>query len=372
MRWNLPFAPEQASTMAANNDNVFYLILALTVVFTVAVGIAVVFLAIRYRHGSKVDRSNVSHHNIKLELGWSLPPLFLGLIVFFFGAQLYVRQRIPPKDCYEVSVIGKQWMWHMQHPNGIRENNTLHIPIGIPVRVTMISQDVIHAFYIPEFRTQFYTVPGRYTSIWFNATKAGTYHLFCNLYCGTQHSEMGGSVIAMEQKDFNRWLASGGESGKPETLLEQGAKTFNKYVCSNCHTNVDTVRGPTLVGIAGTKRTMEDGSQVTADRDYLRESILHPYEKLTKGYPDRSMPEYAGQISEEEILGLTAYIQSLNPSTATPAPGGLTNVPVGSVSAEPTTAVGALAKQNFGVTAPVKDEMAVGALNTQNGDKTNR
>lgn len=377
MKFSFPFVPQQASTLAAEHDFVFFWITFWLVFFTVIVSAVVIFFALRYQHGKKVDRSNPPHGHTILEISWSLPPLVLGLVTFFLGAQLFIHERVPPKDCYEVSVIGKQWMWHIQHPNGIRENNTLHIPLGKPVRVTMISQDVIHAFYIPEFRVQFYTVPGRYTQMWFQATKVGTYHLFCNLYCGTQHSEMGGSVVVMNPKDFAAWLANGGDNATHETLEETGAKLFSRYACNNCHTNVDTERGPTLNGVAGTKRTMTDGSTIMADQTYLRESILRPWDHLTKGYGN-TMPAYAGQISEEDVLAITSYIRSLSTATAASAPvaaavqtGEMDRLPV--TSATPTMAAGAIGASDSAISPQVRDSnLAVGALATPKGDANKR
>jgi len=375
MKFNFPFAPEEASTLAAQHDMVFYTITALTVFFTLAVALVVLVLVVRYRHGNKVDRSNLVHHSDKLEIAWSLPPLFLGLVVFFFGAQLYVAERVPPKNCYEVFVIGKQWMWHIQHPNGIRENNTLHIPVGKPVKLTMISQDVIHAFYIPEFRTQFYVVPGRYTQEWFQATQPGTYHMLCNLYCGTQHSEMGGTVVAMAPQDFAKWLQNGGDDGMPQTLEARGAEIFSRNACDNCHTGVSTERGPTLLGVAGSTQVLEDGTKAVADQNYLREAILHPSSKLVKGYPYGTMPEYAQQISEDDTLALIAYLKSISSITAQSQGQNVAAVQSGIVPAapmvtKPRMADGALATEHFAKTSTVQEgNLAVGALATEKGDE---
>lgn len=315
--FNFPLAPHQASSFAREYDLIFGTLVALTVIFTLLVGAGVVFFAVRYRAGSKASRKNPVYESPKLEVVLAVVPTILGLIMFFFGARLYIKMRTPPPNAEEIFVIGKQWMWHVQHPNGVREQNTLHVPVGRPVKLTMISQDVIHAFYIPAFRTDMYVLPGRYTQEWFTATKPGQYHLFCNLYCGTQHSEMGGTVIAMEPKEYAEWLANGGETTPTLTMAQQGAKLFSKLGCNNCHTGSDTPRGPSLNGIFGKKRTFSNAEPATADEPYLREAILRPYNKLTSGY-GQSMPAYEGQITEEQVLALIAFMKTWSGGTMPP------------------------------------------------------
>lgn len=321
MPFNFPVAPPAASTFAKEYDAIFYTLCALTVLFSLIVGIAVVYLAIKYRAGSNVDRSRPVYEDLRLELTWTIIPLILGLVMFGFGARLFVHLRTPPKNASEIFVIGKQWMWHAMHPNGTRENNTLHVPVGRPVKITMISQDVLHAFYIPAFRTQMHTVPGRYTTLWFEATQTGEFHLFCNMYCGTQHSEMGGKVVALEPREYEEWLANGGTSSQPMTMEQSGQKIFNSVGCNNCHGGEDTLRGPSLKNIYGTKRTFSNSGPVVADEAYLRESILNPANKLTAGY-GQTMSAYEGQLSEEEIINLIAYIKS---GAVTPVPSGETS-----------------------------------------------
>lgn len=327
--FNFPMSPPAASNWAYEHDLLFYILTGLTVFFTFIVMTAVIFLAWRYRAGNKVDRSRPMYENLRLELTWTILPLIMGVIFFFFSTDLFVRMKTPPKDGYEIFVIGKQWMWHAQHSNGVRENNTLHVPVGKPVKVTMISQDVLHAFYIPAFRVQMHVVPGRYTQLWFTPTKAGEYHLFCNMYCGTQHSEMGGRVVAMEPKEFSNWLANNGQASGPMTMAQAGEKVYNRLACNNCHAAEDNLRAPSLYGILGRKRIFSDGSSVVADDTYLRESILRPHNRLTSGY-DRSMPVYEGQkdgddgLTEEEVIQLLAYIKELG-SAKTPAVTGLSS-----------------------------------------------
>jgi cytochrome c oxidase subunit 2 len=255
------------------------------------------------------------YENLFLELTWTIVPLVLGIVMFYFGTSLYVKMRTPPKNATEIFVIGKQWMWHIQHGNGVRENNTLHVPVGRPVKLTMISQDVLHAFYIPAFRVQEHVVPGRYTQLWFTATQAGEYHLFCNMYCGTQHSEMGGKVVAMPPAEFAAWLANEGQSASPLSMDQMGAKIFNKVGCNNCHGAEDTLRAPSLYGIYGKRRVFADGTSQIADDEYLRSSILRPYDHLTAGYGE-TMPVYEGQLSEEDVLNLVSYMKVMGTTAA--------------------------------------------------------
>ena len=329
MPFNFPLSPPSASTFAGPYDALFYTLCALTLLFTLLIVVGVLFFASRYRQGSKADRSRPVYEDLRLELTLLGVPTVLGLGIFYWGALQYIHMRTPPKDASDIFVIGKQWMWHTQHPNGVRENNELHVPVGRNTRLTMISQDVIHAFYIPAFRTQMMVVPGRYTTMWFNPTKAGEYHLFCNMYCGTQHSEMGGKVVVMEPRAYEAWLANGGETAPPMTMAQRGEKLYNgRLACSNCHGAQNNPRGPSLVALFGKRRVFSNAPPQIADDEYIRESILRPYNKLTVGY-GQEMPAYEGELvegklTEENILELIAYIKSMsgtNPTGVAPAGG---------------------------------------------------
>jgi cytochrome c oxidase subunit 2 len=330
---NFPIAPPAASNFAQEYDAIFYALTALTIIFSLIVGIAVLYFAIRYREGSKADRSRPVYEDLRLEITWTIIPTILGLVMFYFGARLFVHMRTPPADAQEIYVIGKQWMWHAQHSNGVLENNTIHVPVGKPVKLTMISQDVIHAMYIPAFRNQVHVVPGRYTTMWFTATQEGEYHMFCNMYCGTQHSEMGGKVIALSPEKFATWLANGGDYGTMGTMEQAGQKLYNKLACNNCHGAEDNLRAPTLTGLAGKVRRFSDGTAVLADEGYIRESILRPWNRITAGY-GTTMPAYQGQMSEQEVLQLIAYIKTLGAGGSelpvTPNAGSLSGVPASS------------------------------------------
>jgi len=303
--------PEQASSFAAELDSLIFLLVGLTVLFTTLVAACLLFFAVKYRRGSKADRSRAVDHHTGLEIAWSVPPLILGLAVFMWNASLFSRMRTVPDNALEIFVIGKQWMWHVQHPNGVRENNELHVPLGRPVKLTMISQDVIHNFRIPAFRTQRDVIPGTYTEQWFQPTRLGRYRFFCSQFCGTDHSKMTGWVTVMEPVEYQRWLAAGGSAKKPVlTLEEAGKELYEKLQCGNCHEAVSTVRGPSLVAIFGKKRTLDSGQTVVADQAYLRESLVDPYRHIVKGY-EQTMPSYKEQLSEEQILQLVAYMKTL-------------------------------------------------------------
>lgn len=319
-----PFRPAPASNFAEDHDLLFFTLSGLTIVFTIIVGAMVLFFALRYRRGSKADRRNPMHDNHKLEFLFLIVPTILGLAMFAWGAKLFVDKRTFPDDAMEIFVIGKQWMWHAQHMNGVRENNELHVPLGQPVKLTMISQDVVHGFYIPQFRIQYHVVPGRYTSMWFIPTRTGRFNLFCSMHCGTQHSEMGGYVYVLRPDEFSKWLANGGNRfvPPPKTMAEAGAQTYKDLRCGNCHIDQDTPRGPSLFGLYGKTVKLTNGQTVKADNAYIRESILAPYDKITHGY-GVTMSSYQGTLNEEKVLELIEYIKTLGQagsSAAAPAP----------------------------------------------------
>lgn len=313
---NFKIFPEQASEFAPDYDLLFYTTSALTIFFTVVVGALVLFFAFRYKRGNKVDRSNPIDHNSFLELVWSVVPMFMALFMFAWSARKFVEARTPPPDAMEVYVVGKQWMWHMQHENGIRENNRLTVPVNRAVKLTMISQDVLHSLFVPQFRMKQDVIPGRYTQQWFKATKTGTYNLFCTEYCGTQHSEMGGYVRVLSEADWAKWVGNGGDDVDPKvvTLADKGKLIWEKNGCGTCHAGADTEHGPTLYGLIGTTRKFTDGSSVIADRNYVRDAIHNPYGKINAGY-DKTMPDYK-DMPEEDVVALYEYIQTLGSRTA--------------------------------------------------------
>jgi cytochrome c oxidase subunit 2 len=242
-----------------------------------------------------------------LEVIWTVVPLLITMVIFLWGARLYVVNAHAPADAMEISVVARQWMWKIQHPNGRREINELHVPVGQAVRLTLATEDVIHSFYVPAFRVKQDVVPGRVEEMWFQPTRAGTYHLFCAEYCGTQHSGMIGHVVVMEPHDFELWL---GGNSVGETPIQAGQKLFVQFNCADCHAKGEGQRGPALRGLYGTQVSLADGRQVAADETYIRESILTPDAKVVAGFMP-IMPSYRDQLTEQQILQLIAYIRSL-------------------------------------------------------------
>ena len=305
---DFPLFPEQASTVAWQVDALYGLLMAISLFFIVLVFGLVTVFSLKYRRKSKDEQPKQIHGSIALELAWTIIPLFMAIGVFTIGADVYFRIERAPADPLEIYVVGKQWMWKAQHESGKREINTLHVPVGQPVRLTMTSEDVLHDFFIPAFRVKKDVIPGRYTSMWFEASKVGEYHLFCAEYCGTQHSYMIGTVTVLEQTEYLNWLLGGSTSS--ESMAQVGEKHFSQLGCSSCHLQGSDGRGPSLYGIYEQPRILNNGNEVVADISYLRESILHPQAKIVSGY-EPIMPVFAGQINEQTLGQLIAYIKSL-------------------------------------------------------------
>ncbi|MGH9816049.1 MAG: cytochrome c oxidase subunit II [Candidatus Acidiferrales bacterium] len=312
---DFPLFPEQASTFAKSVDNLYFVLVGVSFFFTVLIFTLVFYFAVKYRRRSEMDVPKPTAEGaIVLEIGWSVLPLIIVMIMFGWGAALFFRMNSPPARAVRVDVVGKQWMWKIQHPNGRREINELHVPLGEPVKLNMISEDVIHSFYIPAFRVKQDVLPGRYTSLWFEATKAGRYHLFCAEYCGAKHSGMIGSVVVMEPAEFEQWLGGGPAGQSPE---QAGETLFQTLFCDTCHRPGG--RGPMLEGVFGQPAALTTGQRVTVDEAYIRESILNPQAKVVLGYQP-VMPTFQGQVTEEQILQLIAYIKSLTPQPQQAAP----------------------------------------------------
>jgi cytochrome c oxidase subunit 2 len=246
--------------------------------------------------------------SLLLEWAWTLSPLAIFTVMFAWGSEVYFSAFVPPQDATPIYVVAKQWMWKFQHPEGQREINTLHVPVGAPIKLLMISEDVIHSFFVPAFRSHMDVLPQRYTSVWFQATRPGSYHLFCSQYCGTDHAGMVGTVIVMDPTDYQRWLNFSAEG----SLALQGRQVFLKHRCLSCHSANQQARAPVLEDLFGSRIALQDGTTVLADHDYLRRSILQPSAQIVAGFHD-IMPPFAGEISEEEVNALIAYIQSLKP-----------------------------------------------------------
>jgi len=300
--------PDQASTIAPQVDALYFYLCLVTVFFTALIGLLVVAFAIKYRRRSEDDRTVETHPSKMLEVVWIVIPFILVMVMFAWGAVIYVNYQTPPANAMEINVTGKQWMWKIQHPDSQREINELHVPLGQPVRIVLTSEDVIHNFAIPAFRVRMDAVPGRYTTEWFEASKVGTYHIFCDQYCGTEHSRMIGWVTVMSQGDYQAWL-SGQVRGLNE--VDSGRELFQQYGCVKCHSQW----APTMANLYGSKvKVWEDGKlrEITADEDYIRDSIVNPAHQIVDGYGEKAnMPSFKDQLSEEQIEQLVAYIKSL-------------------------------------------------------------
>lgn len=276
-----------------------------SVVFTLLIFVTVGYFAIKYRRKSEADTPPHIHGSLILELAWSLIPFVMILGFFFWGARIYVRAYNPVDGGLEIFVTGKQWMWKVQHPEGPREINELHVPVGKRLRFTMISEDVIHSFFIPAFRIKKDVLPGRYTTYTVTPTKVGKYHLFCAEYCGTQHSGMIGTVHVLEESDYEKWVG-----GSEDSMTVRGEQLFSQYGCVTCHLPDGKGRGPSLVGVFNSMVKLQTGAVVKADEGYIRESILNPRAKIVEKY-QAVMPTFQGQISEEGLLQIIAYVKSL-------------------------------------------------------------
>ncbi len=291
--------------MARNVDALYIFLLIVTGMMTLLIFVCLAYFAARFRHRPGVHAEQIEG-STPLEITWSTIPFLVFMVIFAWGAVVYFKERTPPTDSTEVYVVAKQWMWKLEHAEGQREINELHVPVGRDVKLIMTSQDVIHSFFVPAFRIKQDVVPGRYTVEWFRATKPGVYHLFCAEYCGTQHSGMVGDIVVQEPAQYETWM-NGGSSGP---LSATGEKVFSELGCATCHRNDAQGRGPNLQGVFGKPVQLEDGRTITADENYLRECILDPGAKRVKGFQP-IMPTFQGLVSEEQVNALVAYIKSI-------------------------------------------------------------
>ncbi len=314
----LPFFPPEASTLAPRVDALFFFLLGSTVLIAGGVFVAIILFCIKYRRRPGNEIARRVGGTTPIEITWTLIPTCLAMVPFVWGAVLYLDSFQPPADAEEVYVVAKQWMWKAEHIGGQSEIDELHVPVGRPIKLTLTSQDVIHSFFVPEFRIKTDVLPGRYTTVWFQATRAGEFHLFCAEYCGTNHSRMLGRIIAMEPTAFAGWLSG----GPVESPAAAGRQIFAQYGCVSCH---ETGIAPNLQGVFGRPVQLQNGQTVLADEAYIRESILNPTAKVVAGYQP-IMPSFAGQLSDDQIIRLIAYIKSLGappaqaPSEPEPVP----------------------------------------------------
>ncbi|MEN6497687.1 MAG: cytochrome c oxidase subunit II [Thermoguttaceae bacterium] len=308
MDFPITLFPEQASTAAERVDALFWFLTAVSTVMTVLIAGAILYFAAKYRRRPDSGPTPRIDGSLRLELFWTAVPLVVGLVMFGWAMNVYLYIAQIPANAKEVYVVGKQWMWKVQHPGGQREINELHVPLGEPVKLILTSEDVIHSFYVPAFRIKVDVLPGRYVETWFQPTKTGVYHLFCAEYCGTGHSSMIGSVVVMEPRDFQTWLTNRAEN----SLALEGRKLFLKFQCVACHSADALARAPVLEGLYGSRVPLKDGREVIADEEYLRQSIVEPDAKIVAGY-EPIMPSFKGQIEEEEIIKLIAFLKTLPP-----------------------------------------------------------
>ena len=302
--------PPQASTLAPEVDNLYLGVIAITAFFAIVVVVLVTYFAFKYRDDSGEKIGEPIHGSVPLELGWSIIPFIISIGIFVWASVVFFHIVRAPDQTLEIYSTGKRWMWRFQHVDGQREINELHVPVGRAVKVVFTSEDVLHDLFIPAFRVKADAVPGRYSAIWFEATKVGEYHIFCAEYCGTNHSAMIGTVFVMEPADYQAWLSGGGQNTAGGTLIEQGQQLFTQLACVTCHLADGSGRGPSLVGVFGSTVTLDNGTTVQADEGYLRESILTSQSKTVAGF-QQLMPTFQGLVNEDGVAGLIEYIKSM-------------------------------------------------------------
>ena len=305
--------PSRRPSFATDVDALYFFVVAVSAFFALLVAVLVIVFGIKFhrRHAGEVGAR--IEGNLPMELLWSVIPTVIAMVMFGWGASVFYHLRRPPDEAMHIYAVGKQWMWKFQHLEGQREINELHVPMGRPIKITVTSEDVLHSLYFPAFRTKIDAIPGRYTELWFEATKPGTYHIFCAEYCGTNHSGMIGSVTVMEPTAYQSWLAGGAEG----SLAERGAALFQQLACNTCHLDSGQGRGPSLKDICGKPVELADGSTVMVDEVYLRESILNSQAKIVKGFQPL-MPTFQGLISEEGLVALIEHVRSLSPTAGAP------------------------------------------------------
>ena len=296
--------------MAADVDRLYWFIVAVTAFFAILVCVLVVYFAVRYRTQDPLKVGAPITGSIPLELAWSVIPFLISVVIFAWAAQVFFDLHRPPDQTLEIYATGKRWMWKFQHLDGKAEINTLHVPVGRPVKVTFTSEDVLHSLYFPSFRTKADAIPGRYSTVWFEATQTGEWHIFCAEYCGTKHSGMIGMVTVMEPSAYQAWL-SGNDGGG--TLASRGERLFSELACNTCHISDGSGRGPSLVDKFGAQEQLTNGSIVNVDETYVRESILTPQLKVVAGFQP-VMPTFQGLVNEEGVMALIEYVKSLQSS----------------------------------------------------------
>jgi len=316
--------------MAPKVDQLYWFIIGVTAFFGILVSVVVVYFAVKYRTDDPLAVGAPITGSIPLELAWSIIPFLISIVIFVWASQVFFDLYRPPDQTLEIYATGKRWMWKFQHLDGKAEINELHVPVGRPVKVTFTSEDVLHSLYFPAFRTKADAIPGRYSSVWFDATKVGTSHIFCAEYCGTRHSGMIGTVHVMEPADYQAWLSGGGGGG---TLAQRGERLFSELACNTCHLGDGSGRGPSLLNKFGTQEQLANGALVNIDESYVRESILTPQMKVVAGFQP-VMPTFQGLVNEESVMALIEYVKSLQSSHGSPAAAANTAAPAAAPAQE--------------------------------------
>jgi len=308
IKWLTDFAlfPPEASKIAPQMDALYFFMVLISLIGLTIVVLLITTFSVMYRKRRHPVAVQIEGSTL-LEATWTIIPLGLFLVMFVWGSIIYFRVYTPPVNAMNIYVVGKQWMWKAEHPCGQHEINSLHIPTGRPIQLTLISQDVFHSFSIPAFRVKREAIPGRYTSVWFEATTPGTYHLFCTQYCGTNHSQMIGDIVVLTPDDYKRWTE---QSTSGMSLAQNGERLFASLSCNACHTGLAGARGPSLADIYGSSVSLANGSSARVDEAYLRQAILNPSDHVPQGYAP-IMPTYQVQISEDGVIALVEYIKNL-------------------------------------------------------------
>jgi cytochrome c oxidase subunit 2 len=317
--------------MASEVDRLYWFIVGVTAFFAILVCVLVVYFAVRYRTQDPLKVGVPITGSIPLELAWSVIPFLISIVIFVWAAQVFFDLHRPPDQTLEIYATGKRWMWKFQHLDGKAELNELHVPLGRPVKVTFTSEDVLHSLFFPSFRVKADAIPGRYSTVWFEATKVGEWHIFCAEYCGTRHSGMTGRVHVMEPSAYQAWLSGAVGGG---TLASRGERLFSELACNTCHLADGSGRGPSLFNKFGTEEQLANGSVVNVDESYVRESILTPQRKVVAGYQP-AMPTFQGLVNEESVMALIEYVKSLQSSPGTaPAPATTAGTPAAAPAQE--------------------------------------
>jgi cytochrome c oxidase subunit II len=304
---NFPFFPRQASTTAVKTDEIYFFLLGFSVLMLAMIFLPMIYCLFKYRRGHKANREPLQINTNKVEITWTILPTIVAMGMFVWGTEVYFYEEVPPKDPLQINVIGKQWMWKIQHQEGNREINALHVPVNRAVELTMGSEDVIHSLSIPAFRTKQDVVPGRFTTEWFRATRVGAYDFYCTEYCGAGHADMRGKVYVLSPAGYERWLAA---TAPKDTLAQDGGILFHELGCSGCHENSQTVHAPPLEGLYGRTVPLADGTFASVDDQYIHDHIFFPTREVPAGY-QAVMPSFQGRVSEAQVFELVAYIKSL-------------------------------------------------------------